>query len=389
MDIVTHKIKHVPQDKFRFIKDSRVLLCFPRGLGDVVYLSQMSPHFDPSNEYFCVMFGDDNSSLLEGCPHITPLYMGVNNPFTDFKALTGVAAFGEDRNVLGPQTLTMTRTLRDQIVEHDIDCLSVFDIIWDAPQNMMYPWHSKARFNLVHRFVSNSMQLKYAETDVLSNPLLPTLDMSVKPEVASYIASKLDALVGDKKLCLICRSGFCNGMRDWGSNGRGDYVEGQECRDFMRLMGDGWAFLSLECGDLSGYRTIASDLLNCYSQSKLFNDLPFRYGDFIKGLVARADLCVSIDSGPLHVAHCRPDLPCVGLWYISFPWMYDEPTPNVWNIISKQVWAKHPVDGSLEQMYESYNPMKFQHKIRVAFNDRIEGWEVAEVAKEALACLKK
>src|SRR5215469_13125610 len=70
------------EDRGRFadLRDARVLVYWPHGLGDWVHLSTIAPLLERSNTYAITRFGDDYVSLMDGNRYFTPLYSGVRAP---------------------------------------------------------------------------------------------------------------------------------------------------------------------------------------------------------------------------------------------------------------------------------------------------------------------
>ena len=70
------------EDRGRFaaVRDARVFVYWPHGLGDWTHLAAIAPLLEPSNAYAIARFGDDYSALLEGHPQLRPLRSGVRAP---------------------------------------------------------------------------------------------------------------------------------------------------------------------------------------------------------------------------------------------------------------------------------------------------------------------
>ena len=56
------------EDRGRFaaLRDKRVLIYWPHGLGDWVHFGAVAPLLEPSNVYAITRFGDDYVALFEG-----------------------------------------------------------------------------------------------------------------------------------------------------------------------------------------------------------------------------------------------------------------------------------------------------------------------------------
>jgi hypothetical protein len=85
-------------------------------------------------------------------------------------------------------------------------------------------------------------------------------------------------------------------------------VEGQECRDFMRLMlkkDSDWLFLTCEDRLASGNNSIRDAKINCVSYAELFgsrDQCALPYGWVMRALMNLAELVVGVPSGPYHLA---------------------------------------------------------------------------------------
>jgi hypothetical protein len=197
--------------------------------------------------------------------------------------------------------------------------------------------------------------------------------------------------LGIRKLCLISRGGYTTPEKFWGRLWRDEVSgctlsEGEECRDFMRLMlakDPDWIFLSMEDRIFEGDDTLSSDEIQCVSYAQVFGSiggtgLPF--GLVMKALVNIADLCVGVPSGPYHLSMVKPDLPCIGIWTNQFPSWYDEPKEDSIHVISKNVVEKGYMDrpGSFTEM----GGLKYD--CRFVDTRRITGEQVMAAAEELL-----
>jgi hypothetical protein len=145
-----------------------------------------------------------------------------------------------------------------------------------------------------------------------------------------------------------------------------------------------WKFLLLPMLEKGDESLIESELLDCVSYSRLIPDDAL-FGHVIKSIFGVADLCVSSDTGPLHIALCKDDLPVVGLWNICLPWAYDEPRNGFVNVISKNV-----LDNGLINMVSGFIADGMGDDYQAAYNliisqgNRMEGREVFASAKMAM-----
>src|SRR5262245_39643798 len=82
------------EDGFRNLNNQNVLIYWPHGFGDWVFLSYILPLFEPSNRYFITRFGDDNTSIFDGSPFVTPLYLGEGSTHSGDGRSVGNQHFG-------------------------------------------------------------------------------------------------------------------------------------------------------------------------------------------------------------------------------------------------------------------------------------------------------
>jgi hypothetical protein len=120
----------------------------------------------------------------------------------------------------------------------------------------------------------------------------------------------------------------------------GKQNEGEEARDFMRLLLDkdpNWIFLTFEDRLFNGYDTLRDASLNSFSYADVFNtvgDGCAPYALILRALMEIADLCIGVPVGPYHLSMAYPNLPSVGLWIDHIPSWYDEPKSGSINIIN-------------------------------------------------------
>jgi hypothetical protein len=160
--------------------------------------------------------------------------------------------------------------------------------------------------------------------------------------------------------------------KNWGHLWREDLPsgrrrEGEECRDFMRLMlsrNPRWVFLSIEDRMFEGEHTLRDASLHAYSFCELFgardsSGIPFAF--LIKALIKVSDLVVGVPAGPYHLAMANPSVPTVGLWIEHFPSWYDEPKSASIHVVSRNVrdraLDRRPgsIPGSAEMAFRTIN----------------------------------
>ena len=331
---------------FRTVADANVLIYLPHGFGDWVHFSRILPLLDPSNRYYMTRFGDDTISVMEGNEFVAPLYGGHNSPGCDDGGVFEARHFGLDYEQMdgSRQALELPLSLSRRCRDLEIDVLLWTDLP-DPWGSRPFPFHTKARHLLP--FLVSEERLR--QTD-LAAPLPSTIRFESSPWLTRWVESRLATVAGfgERKLCLITRNGYTTIGKNWGHFFRDDVPyrtlrEGQECRDFMRLLlrkDPRWMFLVMEDQLYEGNDTMRSQALHAYSYAEVFGTsgagtVPF--GLVLKVLVNLASLSVGIPAGPYHLSMAKDGLPTVGLWIEQLPTWYDEPRPDAIHLISRNV----------------------------------------------------
>lgn len=354
---------------FRSLRGANVLIYWPHGFGDCVFFSYILPLLSTENRYWISHFGDDSVALYEGCSYASPLYIGSNSPMNSDGAAFASAHFGLRYESIngGVQLLSMPHSLAVNCARLKIDTL-----LWsDHPETygaVGFPYHSKARLLIPH--LGDERQLSQVALD---QPLASALDFSIPPWLAKWVEARLQSFagLGERRLCVISRNGYTSTGKNWGHQWREDLPgstgkEGQECREFMRLLlqkDPNWVFLIMEDHLFEGDQTVCSHDLRAYSYAQLFGSVggaapPF--GLVLRAILDLAALVVGVPTGPFHLAMAKPGLPTVGLWIEHMPCWYDEPKE-----ISRHLVSRNVVDRGFLKRPGSFESIKGLHyKIR-------------------------
>ncbi len=333
------------EDGFPEVRDTAVLIYWPHGFGDWVFLSHILPLLEPSNRWFVTRFGDDNTALYDGCAIATPLYVGHNGTRCGDGADFGNAHFGLRAGGGGMRTLRLPLALHAQCVKHGI--AAVADIpFWENYGKAEYPCHTKARSYL--RQLAPAARLAACD---LTRPLPSALGWDVPGNVRAWVEARLrtwGGLEAGRKLCVIARQGYTSVGKNWGHLWREDLPpgrqhEGEECRDFMRLLrrkDPAWFFVTMEERIFTGANTVCDAALECVSYADLFGVVEVSSPPFalvLKALLHFADLAVGVPAGPYHLAMAKPGLPTIGLWAQHWPAWYDEPKAESIHLVSRNL----------------------------------------------------
>ena len=337
---------------FKHLTGANILIYFPHGFGDWVQLSCILPLMHPSNKYWMVRFGDDYTAVMENSRFVTPVYLGINPIQCSDGGAFHNTHFGlsEDACDGSVRRLSIPLSLYDFCQTHEIDTVLFlpYPEVWG---HVEFPFHTKARHMLPYL-----IDPTWLNSRTIARPLKSAISFEVDPKVMNWVRTRLQnfAGYGGRKLCLISRNGYTSCGKNWGHLWReelpvGQQREGEECRDFMRLLlhkDPHWMFLVMEDALYSGDDTVRSEALNAYSFVQLFghsstNSLPF--GLVLKALMNMADLSIGVPTGPYHLSMIKPDLPTVGIWIEHLPSWYDEPKDASVHVISRNI-REHKLD---------------------------------------------
>ena len=313
-------IRALREDRRRLaaLRERRILIYWPHGLGDWVHFGYVAPLLDDSNSYAITRFGDDYVSVLEGSPLVRALFSGVRAP-ADGAGL-GAAHLGltlrqcSDKDV----RLKIPFPLAQAVLDFAPDTL-----LWtDYPETegrTGYPFHTKAR-NLARMLVRPE---RLATFD-LSQPLRSGVDF-VAPEATQRSVDERLARVLPKgtRLCVISRAGVTAARKNWG--------DGSEARAFVAALRGrvtDWIVISMEDEDLGE---------NVVGFRSLFAELDEPFARLFKALAARIDLFVGVPAGPLHFVLARGGVPTIGLWAAHHPDWYDEPNRDAIHLVGRYV----------------------------------------------------
>jgi hypothetical protein len=351
------------EDRGRFagVRDSRVLIYWPHGLGDWTHFGGVGPLLEPSNTYAIVRFGDDYSSVMEGNPLFTTISSGVRAP-SDGAGFGGVHLGVELRRLGGGSVnLALPWPLATAVREFAPDVL-----LWtDYPETegrSAYPFHTKAR-NLARLLVSKE---RLASRD-LSKPLANSILFSAPLRTQQRLDERLATFSSPgTPLCVLSRAGITAARKNWG--------DGAQARSFieaMRRANPRWRFISMDDEKLAegvaGFR-------------ELFADLDEPFARLYKALAARTALFVGVPAGPLHVTMARGGIPVVGLWLAHHPDWYDEPNSSAVHLVGRHVRDR----GFDRRVATTTKPSTLQHRLEYLDTLDIPANAVVEAARQVL-----
>ncbi len=360
MELTRLAVPAIREDRGRFaaLRNARVLIYWPHGLGDWVHFGSVAPLLEASNAYAITRFGDDYVSLMEGSSPIEALLGGGRSPSdgASFGArhmgMRLSQCDGRKVGVVLPPTLDVAVTRFAPNV-----------VLWtDYPETegrTPFPFHTKAR-NLIRLLVPSE---RIAGLD-LAAPLSNVIDFAAPPETQRRLDERLAQFARPAgRLAVISRSGVTAARKNWG--------DGSEARAFvaaMRRESPGWRFISMDDEDLgegtAGFRA-------------LFGDLDEPFARAYKALAKRTDLFVGIPAGPLHLTMARGHIPTIGIWVAHHPDWYDEPNPDAIHLVGRYVRDR----GFERRPATTTKPPALQHRLIYLDEEMIGADVVVELAR--------
>jgi hypothetical protein len=353
-------IAAIREDRGRFaaLRDRRILIYWPHGLGDWVTFGVLMPLLEPSNQYAMTRFGDDYVSVMEGSSAVTAIASGERAPGDG--AAVGARHLGMDlRRCDG-------RDVQLQLPEPLFQSVAAFAperVLWtDYPETegrTAYPFHTKAR-NLARSLVRSE---RLASVD-LSVPLRAAIDFEAPELTRRRVEDRLAQLLSSgARLCVISRAGVTAARKNWG--------DGSEASAFaaaLRRHDPRWSIVSMDDEDLGD---------GVVSFRKLFAGLDEPFGRLFKAFAARIDLFVGVPAGPLHFILARGGVPTIGLWLAHHPDWYDEPNPNATHIVGKYVRDR----GFDRRIATTSKPPSLQHRLVYLDAPAIDAEPVLDAAR--------
>lgn len=315
------------EDRGRFagLRDERVFIYWPHGLGDWAHVAAILPMLDQSNAYAIGRFGDDYAALLDGDASVRVLLSGE-------RALSDGAGLGAKH--LGLDVRRLDGGERDVIVPEPLATrLAAFDptaLLWtDYPETegrTPFPFHTKAR-NLARLLVERK---RLAEFD-LTRPLTTTIDFSVAPALQAAVDERLRVFAPPgTPVYVLSVAGYTAQRKNWDLAQARAFVRLLQRRDSRARV---VAMDDPSLGDAS--RWPGREIVAGYRD--LFGDLDAPFARAYVALLARCTGLAGVPAGPFHVAMVRGGVPVAGIWVTHLPEWYDEPNALAVHVIGDYV----------------------------------------------------
>lgn len=352
------------EDRGRFaaLRDARVLIYWPHGLGDWVTFGAVAPLLEPSNAYAMTRFGDDYVAVMEGSTIVEPLCSGV-------RQIGDGGGFGKPhfglrlRDCNGRMVTIQVPHPMDEAVRR----FGPDTMLWtDYPETegrTPYPFHTKAR-NLARMLVAAERLARFD----LSMPLANAIDFCAPRETQRRTDERLERLAPPgTRLAVISRSGFTAARKNWG-----DGSEARALSAALRRRSRDWRFISMDDDDLGeGSATFRA----------LFGDAGEPFAQLYKALAQRIALFVGIPAGPLHFTLARGGIPTVGLWLAHHPDWYDEPNAVAIHLIGSYVRER----GFDRRPASTTKPPSLQHRLVYLDASAITAEDAIEAASSVIS----
>jgi len=308
------------------VKNRRVLIYWPHGLGDFVHLSLVVPLLEPSNTYYLTRFGDDFVHLYDEGERVLPIFSGSRAP-GDGSAFGVRPHFGIDLDHPpdGTVALEVSEPLRTRILEARIEML----LLCRYPEmtgRTPYPFHTKARY-LASRVVAPE-RLACAD---LAQPLRSSLAFRAPRAATALVEARLREAVEPGTRCYVLSAGGHTQLdKVWGE---------QEIVAFARELRRRDPRARVIAVDERTSEAIGREPGLAPTTADLFADLDLPFAHVLVTLIRAAHAYTGVASGPLHCAIAMGGRPTVGVWLAHWPEYYDEPSDAI-HLVGPEVFRR-------------------------------------------------
>lgn len=326
----TFRLRAMREDRGRFaaLRDERVLIYWPHGLGDWVHVAAILPLFEPSNAYAIARFGDDYSCVLEGNPYARRLESGSRS--LDDGSSLGARHLGLRRRALNGSVrgVMVPEPLAQRVADFDPTAL-----LWtDYPETegrTPFPFHTKAR-NLARSLVASER----LESFDLWKPLPTTIDFGAARELQAAVDERFERVAppGTHRVLLsVC--GYTALRKNW------DLFEARRFVDILRRRNAKTRVITMDSaalGDESAWP--GREIVISFREA--FGEIDAPFARVFAAVLSRIDALAGVPAGPLHVAMARGGMPIAGIWHAHVPEWYDEPNPDSTHVVGSLVKAR-------------------------------------------------
>lgn len=296
---------------FAKLRNRRVLIYWPHGLGDFVHLSYVLPLLEPSNTYYITRFGDDYSHLYDTSDIATPLSTTITRPRD--RGNSGPPHLGIDfkriRNA--EMDAVFPEPLQSSVKNAQIDAV----LYTDYPERegrLAFPFHTKAR-----ALAKDLVAFDRLATLPLHDKLQSALPFAVSPETAVLVEERVRTYVGSGERFTVVASG--------------GHTFPEKTLPEAQVAALAYAIQSRDpksrviTVDERTSTEIGRDPNLAATTQDIFGDLPIPFSEKLTALLRVSDAFIGVVSGPLHMALAIGGRPTVGIWLAHHPDWYDEP----------------------------------------------------------------
>lgn len=341
---------------FAQLRNRRVLIYWPHGLGDFVHLSYILPLLEPSNSYFITRFGDDYLHLYDGNASASPIYSGISKP-QDGSALTARHLGIDFKHIRNREMqITAPEPLASRITETAIDAV----LYTDYPERegrTAFPFQTKAR-----ALLRDLVMPERLATLPIHDPLTSSLTFTAPRETTALVEARLRAYVGNaERLIVVAPGGHTFPQKTWPEF---------HVREFAETMRSNSPRTRVVTVDERTSARIGRDPSLAATTQDLFGDLELPFAHALIALIRAADAFVGVVSGPLHTALAIGGRPVVGIWLHHYPDWYDEKTTNAIHLIGPEALRRKL------QLRKATTSLPMSMRARtLPFPDRVPGAE--------------
>ncbi|MHB8461483.1 MAG: glycosyltransferase family protein [Vulcanimicrobiaceae bacterium] len=305
---------------FSRLRDARVLIYWPHGLGDFVHLGTILPTLEPSNTYTITRIGDDFVSMFDDALGVSTLQTGIRH--IDDGSAYGSAHLGIDFKKIrnGPMDVILPDPLASLLDPAQFDAILYTD--YPEPTGRFpFPRFSKARASIAALAAQRYDAIRWDEA-------LPNcLSFSPSRSVNEAVAKDFELRFGPQaRIMLLGTGGHTEPRKAWPIAYERDLIGrwlANDRRNAVVRFQDEALHLADEARVVSA-RTMSAG-----------HDVPF--AALLKSLLANAMLYVGVPAGPFHAAMNQRRLPVVGIWQSHHPDWFDEPYERSRHIVGRWV----------------------------------------------------
>jgi len=312
-------------EKFFNLKNENVLIYWPHGLGDWVYLGYILNYADESNNYYVTRYGDDYVSVFDACDkkNVKPLYFLNGFDPNNGRSISN-ENFQKDRNDNSDfQNLTFPSSIYHLLEEKNI-INACFHALPERHGDWAFPFHTKARQQF-KCFMDPS-------NPILHKPLLNIINFEIPNFFKEIISANLlnnSTISRSSKLCLINHIGASDGQKNWPA------TEALKFINSLKEIDGSWKFISFLKSKHK--ESLHFPDLGCFDFYKIFDNLNVPFSFVLKYLLIQCSLFVGIHSGPYALSVLCENHPTILICKNSLPSWYDEPKKNSVSVISRSM----------------------------------------------------